>query len=50
MSHAPDHWLPRLYSLATRLSACGAGADLACLSMAELWGVYCYLNRLAEGG
>lgn len=48
--NAPDEWLESLYSLATRLSHTGVSIDLACLSLAELWGVYRFLRRIAEGG
>lgn len=42
----PD-WIPRLYSLAYRFESSGVTADLASLSLVELWGLYCYLSRLA---
>ncbi len=40
-------WLQRLRGLCERFSHLGIGADLAGLSMIELWGVYCFLRRLA---
>ena len=43
-----NHWLERLHTLVARFSYMGLGADIAALSLIELWGLYCYLNRLAE--
>ena len=43
-----NHWLERLQTLVARFSYMGLGADIAALSLIELWGLYCYLNRLAE--
>lgn len=42
----PD-WLVRLYGLIYRFDGCGVTADLASLSLVELWGLYRYLSRLA---
>jgi hypothetical protein len=42
-------WLERLQTLSVRFSGMGVGADLAALSLIELWGLYCYLSRLADG-
>ena len=44
-----EKWLVRLQMLCERFSYLGIGADLAGLSMIELWGLYCYLSRLADG-
>lgn len=44
-----DDWLPHLKSLCERFSYLGINADLAALSIVELWGLYCYLSRLADG-
>lgn len=44
-----EKWLVRLQMLCERFSHLGIGADLAGLSMIELWGLYCYLSRLADG-
>ena len=44
-----DNWLARLQSLCERFSYLGIGADMASLSLIELWGLYCYLSRLADG-
>jgi len=44
-----EAWLARLQSLSVRFSHLGIGADLAALSIVELWGLYCYLSRLADG-
>lgn len=41
-------FIKELEMLITRYSHLGIGADLASMSMIELWGVYCYLQRLAE--
>jgi len=42
-----EAWLERLQMLCNRLSHLGMGVDLASLSIVELWGVYCFLSRLA---
>lgn len=39
-------WLECLQTLITRHSNIGLNADLASLSLIELYGVYCYLSRL----
>lgn len=42
-------WLERLHYLAGRFPELGIGADLAAMSAAELWGVYRFLSRIADG-
>ena len=49
MSTAND-WLERLYALTARLSKAGVSADLACLTLAELWGLSRFLERKASEG
>lgn len=44
-----DDWLMCLQTLCERFSHLGIGADMAALSLIELWGLYCYLSRLVEG-
>lgn len=44
-----ETWLKRLQTLCNRFSYLGIGADLAALSTSELWGLYCYLQRI-DGG
>lgn len=44
-----DDWLMRLQTLSERFSHLGIGADLAALSLIELWGLYCHLSRLVDG-
>ena len=44
-----ETWLERLQMLCERFSHLGIGADLASLSLIELWGLYRYLSRLADG-
>lgn len=39
----------RVQALAARFAHLGLQHDLACLTLAELWGVYRYLQRLANG-
>lgn len=39
----------RAYGLAARLSWLGIGADIAALSIVELWGVYLFLLRVSHG-
>lgn len=41
-------FIKELEMLITRYSHLGIGADLASMSIIELWGVYCYLQCLAE--
>ncbi|MBX9901802.1 MAG: hypothetical protein K2Y28_13555 [Burkholderiaceae bacterium] len=41
-------FIKELEMLIMRYSYLGIGADLASMSMIELWGLYCYLQRLAE--
>lgn len=43
-----NDWIKRLQMLIARFSYMGLDADIASLSLVELWGLYCYLNRLAE--
>lgn len=43
-------WLERLQWLAARFPEHGIGTDLAALSAADLWGLYRFLTRIAEGG
>jgi hypothetical protein len=40
-----EHLLQRVRSLALRCSHLGIGHDLAALSLADLWGVYRFLQR-----
>lgn len=42
-------WLDELNGLLARFSGIGISADIGSMSLIELWGVYCYLRRLAEG-
>lgn len=42
-----DAWLGRLQTLLERFSHLGIGADIAALSLIELWGLYSFLRRLA---
>jgi hypothetical protein len=42
--------LERAQALAARLAHLGIGPDLAGLCMADLWGAYAYLRRIADGG
>lgn len=46
---ATGHWIERLQELAVRYAYLGLGADLAGLSLTELWGAYCLLTRI-DGG
>ena len=43
-------WLDELQSLAARFSAYGIGPDLAGLTLAQAWGLFLFLRRLAGGG
>ena len=42
-----ETWIERLQTLLERFSHLSIGADIAALSLIELWGVYCYLSRFA---
>jgi hypothetical protein len=44
----PEHLLERAQSLAMRLSHLGVVQDLGDLSLADLWGVLRYLQRMAN--
>lgn len=41
-------WIERLQCLSVRFSHLGIGADLATLSITELWGIYLFLSRMAD--
>ncbi len=41
--------LERLQCLAARFPELGMSADLAALSAADLWGLYRFLSRIADG-
>ncbi len=43
-------WLEDLQALAARFGAHGIGPDLAALTLAEAWGLYRFLSRVAGGG
>jgi hypothetical protein len=42
-------WVEELQVLAMRFNQYGIGPDLANLTVAEAWGVYIYLLRVARG-
>lgn len=42
-------WLEQLEMLLVRFSYLGIAADVASLSLIELWALYCYLSRLGDG-
>ena len=44
-----DTWLEQLEMLLIRFSHLGIGADIASMSLIELWAVYQYLLRLTDG-
>jgi hypothetical protein len=41
-------WLAELHALAARFSAQGITPDLTALTLAEAWGLFAFLRRLAE--
>ena len=43
-------WLEDLQALAARFAGLGIGPDLAALTLAEAWGLYRFLARIAAGG
>ncbi len=44
-----ESWLERLEMLLVRFSHLGIGADVAALSLIELWALYLHLSRLVDG-
>lgn len=44
-----ETWQEHLQSLCARFSYLGIDADIAALSLIELWGLYRFLSRLADG-
>ena len=42
-----DPWLTELENLLVRFSSIGIGADVAGMTLCELWGLYCLLRRMA---
>ena len=49
LPRAPLDWLEQLQILAARFHGYGIGPDLTALSIADLWGLYRFLVRLAAG-
>ena len=49
MSMPTETWMNRLYELVDKFSEYGARTDIAALTMVELWGLYRFLSRVAEG-
>ena len=45
----PPTWLERLQWLAARFPEYGIGADIFALSVADAWGLYRFLARIAVG-
>ena len=43
-------WLEDLQALAARCTGLGIGPDLAALTLAEAWGLYRFLSRMAGCG
>ena len=44
--NAPD-WIKELELLKLLFPECGVGVDLAALTDAKQWGIYCFLRRIA---
>ena len=42
-------WIEELQMLAARLSGYGIGPDMAGLTLAQAWGVFVFLRRIAGG-
>lgn len=42
------NWLDELNGLLARFSGMGIDADIAAVGLCDLWGIYCFLRRLAE--
>ena len=43
-----NNWLERLETLLERFSYLGIGADIAAMSLFELWALYLLLSRMVE--
>ena len=43
-----DSWLNELQRLLEHFSGFGISADIAGMGLSELWGLYCFLRRMAE--
>ena len=43
-----NHWIEELACLLARYSYKGIDGDIGSISLIELWGIYCYLRRIAE--
>jgi hypothetical protein len=41
-------WMAEMHALAARVAGYGVTPDLAALTVAEAWGVFVFLRRLAE--
>lgn len=41
-----DDWLRELEMLSLKFAHLGVNADLATMTLAELWGLYCWLRGL----
>ena len=48
--NVPPWWGDELQSLAVRFAGYGIGPDLAGLTLAQAWGLYLFLARLAAEG
>ncbi len=48
--NGPACWVDELQSLAARFGSYGIGPDLAGLTLAQAWGLYLFLARLAAEG
>jgi len=46
---ANNDWLESLHGLAYRFENLGVTPDLAAMSLCELWALYAFLRRIAEG-
>ena len=47
---AEGWWQYRLHDLLARFPAHGMSADLASMSLADLWGLYLFLSGIADRG
>jgi len=49
MNCTAEDWFLQLAMLLQRHPHLGAAADLAGMTRAEAWGLWCYVSRLAQG-
>ena len=49
MSEQDNDWVLRLMILLNRYPHLGAASDVALMTRAEAWGLFCFVSQLARG-